>query len=345
MKLPITNQNIWQIGSGDSSRDYSLIFLDFGVALVGPGNPGDERNPEIEKFYKENPNIKNWGIVIKQIKKGDWIILRSGQRVIKAVGEATSDYDYNEIFGDVDGWDLQHLVNVKWYLPKKEISFDKSVLVRRTLTNCYNEAVIDRIKTEEFEYYPTTIDYKKLKPPKQITTTNITQSLIDYGLRIQDAENIAQTIQRIIKLTKWYHDNDYWVLEHEIRTFLVIPLLISLGWSEQKIKIEYNKIDIAIFKNSFTGDYKTNPSIIVETKRFNDGLSFTSLQALHYSKDYSVCKKFITTNGFLYKIFEKQKDGFVETAYLNMFNLRERHYLNHKIDGAVSALLKISNLN
>ena len=344
MKLSITKQKIWQIGSGDSSRDYSQIFLDFGVALVGPGNPGDERKSETKLFYQENPD-KNWGAVISRIKKGDWVILRGGQKIVKAVGEAISDYEFNEIFGDVDGWDLQHLIEVKWYMPEKEIVFEKSILVRSTLTRCYDTTVINRINSEEFVMCRTIANYKEFKVPKLIDFEEISQSLIDFGLRIQDSENITQTIQRIKKLTMWYFEKDKNVLEHEIRTFLVIPLLISLGWSEQKIKIEYHKIDIAIFNNSFTGDYKTSPLIIIETKRFDDGLSFTSQQALNYSKDYPNCKKIITTNGYRYKIYEKQKDDFVETAYLNMFNLREHCYLNPNIEGAIFALLKISNLN
>jgi len=345
MKLNIEGKSIWQIGSGDSSRDYSNVFLDFGVALVGPGDPGDGRNPETENYYKANPDIKNWGKILSQVKKGNWIVLRSGQRIIKAVGEVTSDYDYSEIFRDTDGWDLQHFVKVDWYLPKKEISFDKSVLVRSTLTGCYNKLVLERIKSEEFEKHPAIADLKKLIVPKEITIDDISQSLIDFGVRIQDAENIASTIERIIKLTNWYHQKDPYVLEHEIRTFLVVPLLISLGWSEQKLKIEYNKIDVAVFKKPFEGKYKTDPQIIIETKRFHDGLSFTDEQAKQYSKDYPTCKMLITTNGFRYKIFEKQNDKFIETAYLFLSKLREHHFLNPKIGGAVKALLKMSNFN
>jgi hypothetical protein len=347
MKLNIDNKRTWQIGSGDSSRDYSNVFLEFGVALVGPGDPGDDRNSKAEEYYKGHPNENNWGSVLRQVQPGHWIILRSGQRIIKAVGEVTSGYDYKEIFGDVDGWDLQHLVNVNWYLPvpEKGIVFDKSVLVRSTLAACRNEAVIDRIKTEDFIRRLPTADYRKLKLPQEITMSDIYQSLIDFGIRIQDAENVAATIERIIKLTKWYLQKDPDVLEHEIRTFLVVPLLISLGWSEQKIKIEYNKIDVAIFKKPFVGKYETDPDIIIETKRFYDGLSFTKSQAEQYSVDYPTCKVIIATNGYRYKIFEKQDGNFVDIAYLNMANLREHHYLNPEIGGAVTALLKMSSFN
>ncbi len=36
--------------------------------------------------------------------------------------------------------------------------------------------------------------------------------------------------------------------EHETRTFLITPLLVALGWSEQRIKIEWDKLDVALFR-------------------------------------------------------------------------------------------------
>jgi len=33
----IENQTIWQIGTGDNTRDYTDICLDFEIAIVGPG--------------------------------------------------------------------------------------------------------------------------------------------------------------------------------------------------------------------------------------------------------------------------------------------------------------------
>jgi hypothetical protein len=343
MKLDLSDKTIWQIGSGDSSRDYSKVFLDFGVALVGPGDPGDERNPETAEYYNLNESVKNWGMVLKQIKKNHWIILRKGRKIIKAVGEVNSEYDYIPIFGDVDGWDLQHSVKVDWYLPQKDICFDKSILSMSTLEACYNSDVHERISQEDFEKHLPKYNFNNFKIPNEITIKDISKSLINNGVRIQDAENISNTIERIIKLAKWYYENDYYVLEHEIRTLLVIPLLISLGWSEQKIKIEYNKIDIAIFRKPFIGDYKLSPHIIIETKKFDDGLSYTNNQIINYSKMYPDCKLLITTNGFRYKIYEKSGNDFIEIAYLNLFNLRAQHYLYRSINGAIDALIKLSN--
>ena len=32
--------NYWQVAAGEGSRDYSDVFLKFGIMLVGGGDPG-----------------------------------------------------------------------------------------------------------------------------------------------------------------------------------------------------------------------------------------------------------------------------------------------------------------
>lgn len=86
----IDKQNVWQIGSGDPSRDYSKMCLDFGITMVGPGSPGNAKeNPEAYK------NESDWGVKLLQIKVGDIVLLKSGQTKIKAFGVVTKDCDYS----------------------------------------------------------------------------------------------------------------------------------------------------------------------------------------------------------------------------------------------------------
>ena len=33
-------RNVWQVSSGPLDRSYVDVFLDYGVALIGPGDPG-----------------------------------------------------------------------------------------------------------------------------------------------------------------------------------------------------------------------------------------------------------------------------------------------------------------
>lgn len=322
MRLDVNTNEIWQIGSGNESRDYCQLCLDYGIAIAGDGDV-----------------LKN------KVKENHWIILRKGRKIIKAVGKVSSKYLTSKFLSDVEGWDLRHLRYVDWYVPiEGEISFDKSILSMSTIERCPNENVKEKIINNQFTNVSPTHKFEDINLPEEITLNNLTTSLIDHGIRIQDSENISTTIRRIIDLAKWYQRNDKYAKEHEIRTFLVIPLIIALGWSEQKIKIEYNKIDIAIFKKSFTGNYKDTPYIIVETKTFEDGLSFTKEQLSRYTDNYPTCKYAVATNGIRYKFYDIESNQYIERSYLNLNNLRERHLQYPEINGGIQCLIDMSNL-
>ncbi len=44
--------NIWQIKAGDSTRDYSEVFIHYGVMLIGSGEYGDYRKSENKDKYR-----------------------------------------------------------------------------------------------------------------------------------------------------------------------------------------------------------------------------------------------------------------------------------------------------
>ena len=94
---------IWQVAAGDGSRDYSDVFLKFGVILVGPGSEGnyfankDAYNDPESWAYR--PFIEPFA---ERVVVGDLVVLKrpSGyQWEIIAVGEVTSEYLHQEVFG------------------------------------------------------------------------------------------------------------------------------------------------------------------------------------------------------------------------------------------------------
>lgn len=344
--VTVGKQRMWQIGSGDSTRDYSKLCLDFGIAILGPGKPGDSRIPETSQYYYEN-DLKDWGKYLMDIKKGDIVLLRRGQKIIKAIGIVDKEYDYSKSLSDIHGWDLNHFITVDWYIkgdgidisiPSSKIGYSTMSEVKKNYN--YIKKLINKTKLVR---YPRQRNLKDLVIPKEVTEKNIRQFLIDSGIRISDAINITDTISRIITLVEWYNDNDPDVLEHELRTFLVIPFLLSLGWSEQKIKIEFKKVDIALFNKPFKKNMMQHPITIIETKTFNDGLLFATEQVKYYSEKYPSCEKIITTNGFRYCIYKKVKEDFKYYSYINLLDLRYFDYIENDIKGALDSLLEISN--
>lgn len=338
-------ENTWQIGTGDDTRGYSDLFFNLGVALVGPGDPGREGDAATAEYYKEEGGT-NWGAKLAKVKVGEWLIARKGKRAILGVGQVTHGYNYSSLFEDVQGWDLQHFVRVQWYRPvsvDKTIWLDEYILGHGTLLACNKQEVYDALYSNEFELYPPSINIETLRESGILSLSEINEILISSGIRIQDADYITDTLNKVIRLTKWYLENDDSASERELVAFLIVPFLIALGWSEQKIKIEYNNIDVAIFNHPFTGDYTTSPEIIVEAKKFKNGLAFTSNQIATYGKYYPSCRRFIISNGYKYKYFEKVGDVLECLGSIDLRTLKLVDVLSQQSKNALETLIAMSN--
>jgi len=322
----------WQIASGDKTRDYSKVFIDYGVVCVGPGNPGllgKETKPIYEKMGEWN-KIK----FFLEVKEGDRIVLKNGRSLIQSVGEVIKYdgkiYNYSNCFKDVDGWDLQHFIKVKW--KDIRIKFKNSTeLHRSTMARLAKKSTISVIenKWKGANYIEDKYLLPKLVDTKEITYRQLEEVLIDNGFRIRDAENTSKTIEQIEKLANWYLKNRISSTEHEIRTFLVVPFLQALGWSPQKIGIEVtinrSKIDIMLFSDNA----RKKPKILVETKKMWDGSSEAIKQSMNYlnkSSELNNVSKFIVTDGLRYWLYEKNvKKEWGPIAYMN-FNYKKEKY-------------------
>lgn len=99
----------WQIAAGSVGREYSDLFKKFGMAFVG----GD------------------WQIdTMKQVERGDIILLKKGLYQIVAVGEVVErngkckDCGDKSWLSDIDGWDLPAYCYVDWRIPDVPIQTD-----------------------------------------------------------------------------------------------------------------------------------------------------------------------------------------------------------------------------
>ena len=249
----------YQLMSGDQARDFSQVMYDFGVAIVGPGRFGS-LDTSLESYPEKELNKVDW---LKKVVPGDRIVLKSGRSLIQAIGEVksinNSIYHYLNCFEDVDGWDLQHACYVNW--KKINHTLSNVLLDRSTVSRLRQQPVIDIVDrlwvAQDFlvpRFQPN------IQDEPLFTYDTLEEALINMGMRVDDAENTVRTISKVEKLANWYNNENHITSEHEIRAFLVIPLLYALGWSYQKMAVEYNHIDIALFP---TIDRKM-PKIIVE---------------------------------------------------------------------------------
>lgn len=95
---------IWQISAGPAARTYAEVFLQHGVALIGPGDAGPW-TPERDDDEFEGGFVRRFA---SAVAAGDVFLRRTGVATIAAVGLVTGDYLYVNAFDDVNGWDLQH---------------------------------------------------------------------------------------------------------------------------------------------------------------------------------------------------------------------------------------------
>ncbi len=336
--------NYWQIANGDDSRDYSSIFLRYGVAFIGPGNIGPI---DVAKNIPRYEEIGRWKDVkpILELKAGDRIILKNGRREMLAAGEVVkhegSIYNYSHLFGDIDGWNLQHFVKVRW--KKIACRYEKMVFSISTLQGMNSPKVRADIEALwksspflEAEELPKTHEKDYL-----ITYEDVEQHLIDNGMRVRDAETTSHIIRQIEKLAKWYISNKINASEHEIRTFLVVPFLQALGWSPQKIGIEKNKIDILLYEDH----ERQKPSILIETKSMWSGSLHAVKQAQRYIHSVDIAKninQFIVTDGLRYWLYKREAESFKASAYMNFRNKRSKYPIYREVDGMLHLLETLS---
>jgi hypothetical protein len=329
--------NYWQIAAGSEGRDYAEDFLRFGMAFVG----GDEKCQTMAK-----------------VKVGDCVILKLGRTQMAAAGLVVERKGVHRGDGDkewlqhFDGWDLRAWCHVDWHVPKKPRTvrgFNRHTIQKVWLPSLIAEA--DKLLT-----LPVHPHEKEPQPTEKVADAEILGFLVNEGLRPAAAEELTQAFNRIRLLAQYYKDECEWedIREHETRTFLVMPLLLALGWSEQQLKIELTakgvgKIDVACFAKAYRRDKKRRPNhddcvLIIETKGFKSGLSFTHHQAKRYAQEFPSCKAVVVTNGYCYKTYKKDKTGtFTDypSAYLNLLDPRKGYPLDPLNVGGALEVLKL----
>ena len=236
----------WQIAAGSAGRDYSKLFLKFGMAFFGAG-----------------------ATKLGNINVGDTVILKQGITAISAAGkvvqrdgehsgnryEDSSDKKDKEWLLDIDGWDLPAWCYVDWRVPDGGKAISVPGLTRGTISRSYQpdpQKVADEILA--IGCSPEETEYKEPEETKLVADQELLETLVREGFRTSSADELKNKIKNIRDLARYYRDNYDWnanILEHEARTFLVVPLLLALGWSEQRIKIELANVDIAYFSRPY----------------------------------------------------------------------------------------------
>lgn len=330
----------WQVAAGEGARDYSPVFLEFGIMAIGAGNPGPYF--EHKDYYEGHRNWRSQVVAFaKKVQLGDVVILKKPyhrQWKILAVGRVTGEYEYSALFDDVEGWDLQHCRKVEWVEPSSKTcvgGLARGTFIRVNSPNLQNKAteILNNGSLRSAEALPP--------PARRIEGEELVEHLVDNGLRPADAETVIQTIGRVRRLGRWYNTHGRDISEHETRTFLIVPVLLALGWSEQKMKIEWNGLDVAFFDGVYSKKAKSRCVMILESKRMREGLLYAERQIKRYSERFPECHRLVVSDGICYRLYCKENGEWNWKAYMNMLNLKERHPYCVNIGGANEIFVKL----
>lgn len=328
--------NYWQIASGDRGRDYSKYCLRYGMAFAGSDRAVEIMNSEV--------------------RLGDRVVLKRGISEVIAAGTVVErdgvykgcrDQDWLE---DFDGWTLPAYCYVDWKQPKNGDADKLGVKLRRgtmSRVGLDSHSQVDAICSAGEPVHPRNAPART----KLVTDPELVRHLIAKGVSPAAAETLTQAVSRVRLLADFYWNEVNWkhVREHEVRTFLVVPLLLALGWPPQQLKIEHSidgrqRADILGFRDRFTSNGDNRCCIIIETKGFESGLDYADQQAKAYAEALPDCRTLVVTNGYCYKAFTRSDScsDWRPHAYINLRAPRTRYPLDpDSVDGAVEAIRRL----
>ena len=350
--MDILGKTIWQQAAGDTERNFVDLCLKWDVILNGPGGygPWPECEDDLRKAGESERKITDLRRFCEQMNDGDIVVLRLGTSLVYGVGRIVDGYEWCDSFNDVDGWYIGHARRVRWLWKYNEQhngkpwEFETYALKRGDTTQKLDSDVVkswvESLKGNELARTP--ICLPKADDSAEISVDSISEYLFDKGVASNSISRLLDQIGELIRIANWYDRSGEVPSENETINYLVVPLLRTLGWTPQKMSIEWNRIDVALF--SSLPRKKEHLSVVVEAKKIKAASLSALSQAEDYAEDYNNCRRIILTDGLRYGIFTRDRDASCEQqkfslyAYMKLTSLRDGYPI-HGCRGAKDALL------
>jgi hypothetical protein len=309
MSIASHQRRVWQLASGSGSRDYSATFLRCGVGLIGPGWVG-RWTPEASDERFEGSFVRNF---VTQVSEGDVMLLRASSKEVLAVGLVASEYQYLEQFDDVNGWDLQQARRVRWFRLPTPYCFETPVFGPRPsrFSGVYSDEAI-RFAFGIADSPPD--DWKTATLPE---LPPVEPALLDPPEELRD---IIGSVQDLATLYRDRRTLGGWPLEAELVCHCAVPFLLALGWSRLHIAIEWQNIDIAVFRA--LPREPDNCRFVIEAKNFGEGIEGASSQAKGYMDRLGIRCSLVVTDGIRYKLYDPDNLN-DSVAYANLWEPKQ----------------------
>lgn len=359
--MNLNGRTVWQQASGDTERDYADLCLKHGVILNGydaacvpppsvdfvepgvsrvlaPGSP-----PAIEELRVSKRKKSDLTRFCHTMKSGDIVVLRRGTSQVLGVGWIDGPYFFDDNFCDIDGWNLPLARQVSWFWSagKTPRAFGTYKLKQGDTTQ--------RLKPngevwQWLESLPEPAPLKESQGPrarfphqKEISIEAVSDYLFDQGIASDSIRGLLAQMGELVRIAGWYQRTHQSPSESETIAYLVAPLLRVLGWTPQKMAVEWNHVDVALFASL----PRSNDSlrVVVEVKKMHASCLTAESQAKRYALGKGRCHRLILTDGLRYAVHTREAtDDFKLAAYLNLTRMRD-HYPVLGCQGAQDSLL------
>ena len=326
----------WQHAAGDTNRNYADICLKWDVILNGPGYAGALPDCKKELLKDGLTSRKITGLLrfSQDMKDGDLVVLRLGTSDILGVGVIVGEYQWLEEFSDIDGWDLQHVRRVKWFWKEPKRFETYTLKLGDTTQKLDSPEVITWIESLSRNNSERDLVALPESDNSSVNFEDISEYLFDEGVSSYSIDALIKEIDELIRIAKWYSKHED-PSEFETVTYLVVPLLRVLGWTPQKMAVEWCNVDVALFDQLPRRDENLN--VVVEAKRKGMSCLSAKSQAQSYATGKEKCKRLIVTDGLRYGVYLKRGEEFVLYAYFNLTVLRNKNPV-YKCYGVKEAL-------
>ncbi len=300
---------VWQISGGTMGRSYADVFLQHGVGLLGPGDPGPWSTERYAYDWALTGFLKSFA---EEVRSDDIFLLRTGPATIRAVGIVASDYHYLHVFDDVCGWDLQHMRRVRWLELPAEYTFATPVF--RAAPSRFS-----RVKQPGVLAY---VDQILGSPPNWWQEAPLPKLPDEEAPLGEVPSEVSQVVAEAQDLMPLMQDGirfgDY-PSEDEILAHLVVPFFRALGWRPELIAVKWRRVDVALFR--CLPRSPGNCCCVIEVKRLAAGVEGAFKQAKGYVDTLQIEGDIVVTDGVRYRLYDPAT-GYTGVAYANLAKLK-----------------------
>lgn len=181
--MDISGKTIWQQAAGDTDRNYSDLCLKWDVILNGPGHVGPWPAVDPKCSARKVTDLKRFA---EEMKDGDLVVLRIGTSTVLGVGQIVGLYEWCDMFGDVDGWRLQHVRRVRWLWQGESPLLDAYAVKLGDTTQRLNPGAVTewlaKLAIPDNALSPSLAVLPNSSEQNEISVDDISEFLFDHGV-------------------------------------------------------------------------------------------------------------------------------------------------------------------